>query len=191
MARPRKTFGLEGDGLWAWLDANPGAILDERILSIGRLAQKRAFEEFVTNKLPLAHFNLRFSPAGWDALGLAQRGSKYDRRKRKIMGVVPPYVSPEKHPHMREMVKTGWRVTREKVQTKAITRLKVGGARVLNLIQGRDGEIYRQQFLGLRTNAKIQGKVIQTRAMELFAEGLRKEVAKHIRREIAAAKAKA
>ena len=173
---------LRAQGLWAWLEAHPDAIGRRRIRELAIQSQEQAWAEFMAGKSEDAGIGLRFSPRGWDALGLTARGAKYERYKAKKMGGRNlPYVSPGNGPHLRDLLKVkgpGYAITpgRGEGPGGVSTTLKLPGARILNRIRKPKGEIYRAEFLQLKERARHQGTAIVNRAVQIFMAKLLAEI---------------
>jgi hypothetical protein len=175
---------LRAQGLWAWLDAHPDAIGRRRIKELSVEAQQEAWADFMAGKSEDAGIGLRFSPRGWDALGLTHRGAKYEARKAKKMGGRNlPYVSPNNGPHMRDLLKVrgaGYNVAsgRDAAGPGGVrTTLTLPGARgTLNRIAKAQGAIYRREFLQLQERARHQGTAILNEAVKLFMSKLLAEI---------------
>lgn len=137
-------------GLFAWVADHPDSVRQELVVRDVKKAQRSAVSAWVTNRrLGLA---ARFSPQAYSRLRLTPRSAEYRRRKAKFYGGrLLPYRSPRRRVHTAELVvvpKTGWRLVSPRTTGAVTTRLKLPGARRLNLIDA----VYRREFLGWGRN---------------------------------------
>ncbi len=158
---------LEGNGLWSWIEQNPGTKGVARIMTIYKKAQKQALAEFMTGA-SRAFGNpgiaRRFSE-GY-AAQIQRRTGGYMRRVTKFFGRYLPFTSPTPagtagNGHLRDLIKkqgTGFNLTnRNKVET-VTTIMTLPAARVLNLRPQ-----YRGEFLDLNSLNHSDGQWIEKR----------------------------
>ncbi len=185
---------LIADGVYAWLEANPGAVAEARLKRIARAAHKQAMVEFAAGGIggkrehSIAH---RFSESyGHRVL---RRSDTYEARVRKFYGGrYLPFSSPSKAGykgggHLRDRIKqqgTGYRVQGRNGTELVTTSLILPAARILNL-----RPLYRPQFLALTTTNAVDGQALEVRVGELMLDALRNEINRTKARYIKMAKA--
>lgn len=188
---------LDFNGFWAWMDANPGRIREQRIANIVRKAHRQAWAEWcgdapaARGQPKRASLAYRFDPNAFAGLRLRSRTPAYKRWQQRWLGKVVPYFSPRntKHtanswggrvewtsrqgPHMKDatLSKAGHRVALSNgAGTQVKSTLFLAGARRLNLIDGEnkaEARVYRRQFLGFGENDPMSAKWIARRVTEL------------------------
>ena len=143
---------LSAGGVFAVAWSRRGPVLFNRV---GKKLGKEIMTEWATRKR-LPGLGGHFLPQHAPTLGFSPRAAKYDRRKERKFGRVPPYVSPSKHPlggsHVKDLVHhpgSGFRIKSIRGETLQI-QLTIPGARKLNLARSRRGQVYRKEFLRLK-----------------------------------------
>lgn len=179
--------------VWAWLDKNPGALAEKRLVRIYRKAQRQAMEEFATKGVggdKQHSLSRRFG----EAYGrqVTPRSEKYMERVRKFYGGrYLPFTSPTRNGstnkgHMRDLIKkptTGFRIAARNGTDIVTTRMYLPAARGLNA-----HPVYRPEFLALDTTNRMDAEAIEQRTQELAIAALRHEINRTEARRIRMAK---
>ncbi len=175
---------LSAEGVWAWIAQNGAAVRMERVNAAMRRSQKQALTEWARDlKGGDVGLALRFQPEAFGVLGLTERGDKYQKRQRRTLGGIYPYVAPlsrggEPSGKMRRAVLGGgYSITNKNNGGGVVTtQLAITGARILNRLPDPYRSIYTREFLGLDRGGRRDAVWITNRANELTKQALFKEL---------------
>jgi hypothetical protein len=141
-------------------------------------SMEQAWMDFIGGNIVDGGLSLRFNESAYNKMHLVRRSMKYTKRKMKLVGHNRPYVSMDSNGNsISAIIQTrgiGWNIHTSGSAKRMSSTLSLPGAKKLNFISKYRGGAYLRQFLGLSKNAAKQGRAIQTRALQLFAEKLQK-----------------